>query len=73
MSVPGNGSESTAPNSTYAKGEKCATALFTETEVGNDTPECFLDKFAPAKTFFHRSNVKGNAPLRTFTPLTFLL
>lgn len=71
MSVLGHGSKSTSLNRTYAKGEKCATALFTETDVGNDTPKCFLDKF-----FFFCFKIKyerANAPLGTFTPLTFLL
>ena len=60
-------------NRTYAKGEKCATALFTEIDVGNDTPEYFLDKPHLQESFFPQNHYERHPPLSTFTPLTFLL
>ena len=38
-SALGLGNRQGASQSTYARGEKCATALFTEIDVGNDTPD----------------------------------
>ena len=53
----GHGSKSTRLNRTYAKGEKCATALFTEIDVGNDTPVCFLDKIYLQSFFFPKIKI----------------
>lgn len=56
--------------STYASGEKCETALFTEIHVGNDTPG-WLAQW----TILRKKNNSqiGCVPLGTFAPLTFLL
>lgn len=56
MSVLGHGLLIDTVNRTYGKGEKCATALFTEIDVGNDTPECFFDKLI-CKVFFFQDQI----------------
>lgn len=52
MSVLGHSLKVDTLNRTYAKGEKCATALFTEIDVGNEMPECFLDELVLERFFF---------------------
>jgi hypothetical protein len=55
---------------TYARGEKCATVLLTEIQVGKDTP---------CRVVFYQRRVRKkiltfkNAPFVTRTPLTALL
>lgn len=62
----GHGSKSTRLNRTYAKGEKCATALFTEIDVGNDTPVCFLDKIYLQSFFSPRSKYELQRTFENF-------